>query len=618
MASRVEREAARGAREQALTSLRLSAALALGSAAVAWSTLQRTGKVRGGDLPFAEAFLFPGQERRGACQNVFFGRTANIPLFRDGALPESLLTGFVVFPTDTILAIAVGPGPEGNLFIGVPLEACLPPGSSYRIVRGPDSEEGTETDGGRAARGGSGSPGGDGREADAFRDAIPLPALTEEEPIWIRPAGIEAATVQWPVGPLVAIWILVGLVGALLLRSPGRASQEPGSRDLYVREGRQGRRTTAQAGESPGNDGEVAPSRDRALFEALAGATTDGVLLVGLDGRIRSWNEAATKILGFRPDEMIGEPYERIVPPGAVDAQALRDPALREGQTRGLETERLDARGRRVRVRLTRSLVRGNDGSPLFVLEILRDASRDQRIHQELLTAEKLAAVGKMSSKVVHEIRNPLASFNLNVDLLCDFLKHLPEGERAEAEEIVETLKRETRRLRQITEEYLQFSRLPRLQFREADINQVLLDLADFVRPEFRRKGVRILLRLDEQHPKAICDPGLVRQACLNLVRNAMEAAGPQGHIRLSTADLGEDVEIRVADDGCGIPEENLPRIFEPFFTTKRDGTGLGLAVVRQIVEEHGGDIRVRSLVGRGTTFLIRLPKRPPQVPASE
>jgi len=139
----------------------------------------------------------------------------------------------------------------------------------------------------------------------------------------------------------------------------------------------------------------------------------------------------------------------------------------------------------------------------------------------------------------------------------------------------------------------------------------VLLELADFLRPELRRSGIRLVLNLDDRRPFVTCDSRLLRQVILNLIRNAMEVVPAQsGQVMVvSVAERG-GARIEVDDNGPGIPPEILPRIFEPFFTTKPDGTGLGLAVVRQIVEEHGGSVTCISLPGKGTTFRIWLPGR--------
>jgi PAS domain S-box-containing protein len=350
-------------------------------------------------------------------------------------------------------------------------------------------------------------------------------------------------------------------------------------------------------------------SRIEKILAPIMDQMEEAVLILDINEVIQSLNPAAREIFGYTAEELIGESYTKLLPNGDPKYEGFLQRFQQKGRVLKYQTTRRSAGGQEAAVQISRFMIKDDEGRPAGAVEILKDISEDRRIAQDLLTTEKMAAVGKMSSKVVHEIRNPLASISLNVDLLGDSLRHLPPNEEGEASEILLNLKRETRRLRQITEEYLQFSRLLRKEFRREDVNQVLLELADFARPEFRRKGIQILLRLDEKQPRAMIDAGSIRQAGLNLVRNAMEAADPEGHIRLSTMDLGDTIEIRVADDGCGIAEKDLAHIFDPFYTTKRDGTGLGLAVVRQIVEEHGGRIQVRSLPQRGTTFVIVLPK---------
>jgi len=160
------------------------------------------------------------------------------------------------------------------------------------------------------------------------------------------------------------------------------------------------------------------------------------------------------------------------------------------------------------------------------------------------------------------------------------------------------------------------------------------VELSDFVRPLIGRKGVRLTLNLDEEDPEAVCDATLLRQALLNLLRNAVDAVEEgQGEIQMSTRLVREpetgpaagppagmltppaaEVEISVEDNGCGIPEELIAEIYDPFFTTKKDGTGLGLALVQRAVLEHGGRIRCASLVGKGTTFRLAIPCAPPLV----
>jgi PAS domain S-box-containing protein len=346
----------------------------------------------------------------------------------------------------------------------------------------------------------------------------------------------------------------------------------------------------------------------------------DAILVLDRDHRILSWNPGGEEIFGFTAREMTGARYAVFTPDGDEEPE-LAAPLAPGARVRDFRTRRRRSDGRLLDVSITRSRVPMPAGGEDRFVEIVRDVSATRRLEEDLLLSEKMAAVGKISSKVVHEIRNPLASINLNVDLLRESLDGPGAAPDTETREILGVIKREVRRLSQITEEYLQFSRLPRAAFRPERVNDIVIELADFVRPLIARKGVQLVLTLDEADPEAVCDATLLRQALLNLLRNAVDAVEEgTGRIQVSTRTLNEEkadpsagrsVEISVEDDGCGIAEELRERIFEPFFTTKRDGTGLGLALVRRAVEEHGGEIRCVSQPGKGTAFRVRIGRAP-------
>ncbi|MFB3907013.1 MAG: nitrogen regulation protein NR(II) [Candidatus Eisenbacteria bacterium] len=349
----------------------------------------------------------------------------------------------------------------------------------------------------------------------------------------------------------------------------------------------------------------------RSMLQDVVENAADAILVLDPADRVRLWNRGASETFGYAPEDAIGKPYSLLLPEGAVIERAMTEALLERGQVRDLRTERRRKDGSLVEVSLTRSRIRNPaTGQEAGAVEILRDVSRTRELERELIRNEKMAAIGKMASKVVHEIRNPLASINLNCDILLDNLGVGDTPEEREAREILQTIKRETKRLSQITDEYLQFSRMPQPTGREEDLNAVLLELADFLRPELRRSGTRLVLNLDDSRPLVACDSRLVRQVVLNLIRNAMDVVPPHdGQVMVVTAAMQDGAEIQVDDNGPGISPDVLPRIFEPFFTTKQDGTGLGLAVVRQIVEEHGGLVTCQSIPGKGTTFRIRLPR---------
>jgi len=242
--------------------------------------------------------------------------------------------------------------------------------------------------------------------------------------------------------------------------------------------------------------------------------------------------------------------------------------------------------------------------------ELTGTLRRLQTAQEELLVAERMATVGRLSLKVAHEVRNPIAAIELNAEMLQDIVSG--EGgaqkEKEEAVGLVTAIRDQVTALDALTEEYLAFARFPKPHFEEESINHLLQELADFVRPVATRQGLTLAVDVDAAIPLIDIDRTLLRQAILNLVKNATEALSRGGVLTLTSRLRGAQAEIAVSDTGPGISPEVGDRLFEQFFTTKPQGTGLGLSITRQIIDEHGGDIAWANRPGGGTTFTIRLP----------
>lgn len=242
----------------------------------------------------------------------------------------------------------------------------------------------------------------------------------------------------------------------------------------------------------------------------------------------------------------------------------------------------------------------------------LREREAQLKEKQEaLLRAEQLAAVGRISAQIAHEVRNPLSSIGLNVELLEEALAHAELGtadEAKEARDLLSAILREVDRLTEVTEQYLRMARLPKPQIAPEDVNDLLESVLDFSREELERAHVEVVKRLAPKPPLALADEGQLRQVFLNLLRNSREAMAGGGRLTVTSSTVGGEVEVVFSDTGRGMSEDVQERIFEPFFSTKENGTGLGLAVSRQIIQAHGGSIRCESTPGEGTTFVLRLP----------
>ena len=240
--------------------------------------------------------------------------------------------------------------------------------------------------------------------------------------------------------------------------------------------------------------------------------------------------------------------------------------------------------------------------------EVTGTLTRLQAAQQELVVAERMATVGRLSLKVAHEVRNPIAAIELNAEMLGDIVGEHQGPEMDEAASLLTAIREQVTALDALTEEYLAFARFPRPQFEEDSVNEMVAAVAEFVRPLATRQGISVRLETDPAVPPMAIDRSLLRQAVLNLVKNGLEALSQGGVLTATTRCLDGTVEIAVSDTGPGIPLEVGQRLFEQFFTTKPQGTGLGLSISRQIVEEHGGRIGWSSVIGAGTTFTISLP----------
>lgn len=384
--------------------------------------------------------------------------------------------------------------------------------------------------------------------------------------------------------------------------------------------------------------GADAPTTDRALYDALARGFDQKVTEGTLDAALEM--QSALRSIFRRIDRRVvelGRGFTRAI--DATYAQAQRDEdnailavivistvallislgallishltlspirQLREGVRRISEGDY----GRRVRVS-TRDEIGQLAAEFNKMAESLQE--RDRMLAQQreaLLRAERLATIGKMSSQITHEIRNPLSSIGLNVELLEEELDAARNGDAdaaTEARALLRAVTAEVDRLRDVTERYLRFARLPSADPAPADLVQVLEDLLDFVHEELLASGVQVDTEVGPL-PELDIDVQQLRQAFLNLVRNAAEAMPDGGRLRVTTGVEGDAAVVRLADSGVGIPPEDLDQVFDPFYSTKQAGTGLGLALTQQILTDHGGTIEIESPPEGGTVVVVRIP----------
>jgi len=349
---------------------------------------------------------------------------------------------------------------------------------------------------------------------------------------------------------------------------------------------------------------------DLQAFNALL-LQSMGAGLVAIDrkGTITAFNRAAEEISGFDASEMIGQPFEFFFGP-EIHFGEVWDDATRQGsrQSRRFETHIRRKDGRDVPLGISFSPLLSGKGHLVGVIGICRDLTEIKRADRQIRLADRLATVGRLAGNIAHEIRNPLASLSGAIELLA---KERTDDETSGR--LMEIVLRESDRLNRTIMNFLEYARPDPLHRCPSNLAEILEEVLILIE---RRPQLPATVRVVREYPPNLpvqLDPQQVRQAFWNLCLNAVEAMPEGGELRVGAQQVqrsgGSWVEVWVSDTGHGIPSEDLPNVLEPFFTTKPQGSGLGLALAHRMVQDHGGEIEVRSEISKGTTVLLLLPQ---------
>ncbi len=340
------------------------------------------------------------------------------------------------------------------------------------------------------------------------------------------------------------------------------------------------------------------------IFAKALEEAPDGVQIVGLDGHIIYSNKTIEKIYGFSPEEFYGKHVNELNEDPEFAGRVII-PSLKETGHWVGELKVRHKNGTTIPVLLNASIFKDDLGKPLAMVGIIRDLTEQkeiQNLEKQLLQADKLATIGQLASGVAHEINNPLGNISLYAQML---LKKIEDESTRNKLNIIND---EAIRAAHIVKGLLDFARPSEPIMSPTDINEEINKLLNILKPELKYIRVNTIL---PQLPLIDCDPGQISQVIMNILTNSIQAITVNGNIAIETRVENNNVEIIITDNGSGIPEENLNKIFDPFFTTKKpgEGTGLGLSISYGIIKRHNGSIDVKSQVGIGTTFIIKLPK---------
>src|SRR5271165_84000 len=361
------------------------------------------------------------------------------------------------------------------------------------------------------------------------------------------------------------------------------------------------RQKIVQVGQQLRGVHEIFSSLRENMNSVMAGLE-DGLILFTRDARAVMVSPAAEKFLGAPASNFLGRRVTQIFPEGHPLFEALRleGDDLREIAS---ETELETPEGSR-RVGVTVQEIQGA-GERMGALVTLRDLDSLESINTQLQVSERLAALGRITAGVAHEVKNPLNSMRLWLENLKESTPMEPDSSGAQA---VQVLDKEIDRLDAVVKRFLDFTRPMEIRLEATHLPDLLKEVLEIAQPQFQKANVQVAQLLPIDVPEVYVDRALLQQAVLNLVLNAVDAMPSGGQLRLVLSRRGEMAEISVGDTGKGIPPENRQKIFQLFFTTRPGGSGIGLASTFRIVQLHNGSIDFTSEVGRGTTFRIELP----------
>ncbi|MBN2510698.1 MAG: PAS domain S-box protein [Spirochaetales bacterium] len=341
------------------------------------------------------------------------------------------------------------------------------------------------------------------------------------------------------------------------------------------------------------------------LLEKVLYSLTDGVVVLNREHEIIFLNKAAERMIPFSEDELLEQhlwDVTRDIELNTFFYKSLNDADIVKDKEFYIEA----GGGVRTLSFTFMPLVKSGaiEGNILHVDDITEKKSKEARLRR----AENLASLTTLTAGVAHEIKNPLGSIGIHIQLIQKALKNRQNPDIDNVEKFLEVVNEEVERLNGIIVDFLFAVRPMDLDPALTDLNRIVNELVEFTMYEAKDAGVDIKEEFAEDLPWISMDEKYFKQAMLNIIKNAIAAMPDGGTLCIQTRRRGDCIELTVSDTGIGIPEENLTKIFEPYFTTKEFGSGLGLTLVYKIIKEHRWDIQLKSREGEGTSFIICMP----------
>ncbi|HWP59309.1 MAG TPA: ATP-binding protein [Candidatus Acidoferrales bacterium] len=344
-------------------------------------------------------------------------------------------------------------------------------------------------------------------------------------------------------------------------------------------------------------------------FRLLVEGVNDyAIFMLDPNGLVASWNQGAARLTGYAAEEIIGDHFAKFYLPEDV-RKGLPDRGLRTAEREGryeAEGWRLRKDGSKFWTNAVINALRDSAGRLYGFVKIARDMTERKRLEQKVRENEQLAAIGGAAAVFAHELGNPLNGISVSLQMLYRQLVAKNDSRDAQSIEVLSSVIKEIRRVGLLLDDFRSLAKPRRLDLEPTNLADLVAELLAVESGHYAERGVTAEQIFAPDLPTVMLDARRVKQALLNLCKNAVEAMPEGGKLTIEARLRDGRIEIDVADTGAGIPED-FP-VFEFFQTTKEYGTGLGLAIVRQVVSAHNGGITYRSEPGKGTTFTVWLP----------
>ena len=348
------------------------------------------------------------------------------------------------------------------------------------------------------------------------------------------------------------------------------------------------------------------------FMESIFQSIASGIMVTGVNEMITYVNLAGERILGFSKDELIGKPLSslNLREKQSVVQSLLDNPEDLDTRKEGWMRKKDSAE---VPVGFSINNHLDNRGKLIGKIVIFRDLTSIYKYQEEILRMDRLVSLGKLSSGIAHELRNPLAGIKTTAQALGEELT-----EKDPRREYLQRITKEIDRLNELLKTFFSFAKPQKLNLTPCHVRDIINEIIPFLIKEIADKGIRFEEKYDPHLPRIRADKTQMHQVFLNLFLNAIQAMPDGGELKIGVSSFvsaaGDGpkqnfIKAVVSDTGKGIPPHMISRIFDPFFTTKPKGIGLGLSIAYQIINKHGGTIKVESQWENGTSFVITLPE---------